>query len=260
MEISSIDIRYHRFNKFTSADMDKERHIKQLPYLSAVQSAVGSYSIRLDNDKQYDTGEGGFFIAPSVVTQDIVHNNSKSKGLFSARYIIIDVVINDAYHIDDVFDFPTVPDAAATAALNAAFDKLESAADACEYMCSLYRIVKILLSTATEKSVFRNSSIYPLMQYISENYMNDITVADMAKVMHMSEPRLYSVFKKATGTSPMKYVMDYRLSLASCRLLSSEDSVGKIASDAGFYDQFYFSKKFKSKYKISPGQYRKSCR
>ena len=73
MEIKSIDIKYHSFSGFTSSTIDEFVHIKQLPYLSIVQSKVGSYRIKLDNGNEYSTGEGAFFIAPSYVTQRITH-------------------------------------------------------------------------------------------------------------------------------------------------------------------------------------------
>jgi len=80
----------------------------------------------------------------------------------------------------------------------------------------------------------------------------------MADVIKISESNLYAVFKKATGSSPVKYLNQYRLSIA-CELLQKTDySIKEIAEKVGIPDQFYFSKLFKSKCSISPQQYRQT--
>lgn len=99
--------------------------------------------------------------------------------------------------------------------------------------------------------------MYPLTEFIATNYMKDITVADMANFMNMSESNFYAVFKKVFGTSPVKYLNDYRMSAASEYLLQTEKSINDIAEAVGISDRFYFSKMFKVKYTVSPMQYRK---
>ena len=256
MEIRSIDIKYHNFSRFTSSSNDGLVHIKQLPYLSIVQSKIGSYGIKLDNEDEYSTGEGGFFIAPSHITQTITHFADKELNKFTARYVFLDVIINNAYRIDDVFDFPVVTDKEFSAIFDKDFDEYEESDNVCDRMCCLYNIIKHLLQIASEKSSYRNCAIYPVVEFIKNNYMKNIGVCEMADVIKMSESNLYAVFKKATGSSPIKYLNQYRLTIA-CELLQKTDySIKEIAEKVGIPDQFYFSKLFKSKHSISPQQYR----
>lgn len=256
MEIKSIDIKYHNFSGFTSSSNDGLVHIKQLPYLSIVQSKIGSYGIKLDNEDEYSTGEGVFFIAPSHITQKITHFADKELNKFTARYVFLDVIINNAYRIDDVFDFPVVTDKEFSAIFDKDFDEYEESDNVCDRMCCLYNIIKHLLQIATEKSSYRNCAIYPVVEFIKNNYMKNIGVCEMADVIKMSESNLYAVFKKATGSSPIKYLNQYRLTIA-CELLQKTDySIKEIAEKVGIPDQFYFSKLFKSKHSISPQQYR----
>ena len=256
MEIKSIDIKYYNFSGFTSSSNDGLVHIKQLPYLSIVQSKIGSYGIKLDNEDEYSTGEGGFFIAPSHITQTITHFADKELNKFTARYVFLDVIINNAYRIDDVFDFPVVTDKEFSAIFDKDFDEYEESDNVCDRMCCLYNIIKHLLQIATEKSSYRNCAIYPVVEFIKNNYMKNIGVCEMADVIKMSESNLYAVFKKATGSSPIKYLNQYRLTIA-CELLQKTDySIKEIAEKVGIPDQFYFSKLFKSKHSISPQQYR----
>lgn len=258
MEIDRIDIDPFGFSGFTMKSNDGAVHIKQLPYLSIVQSKVGSYGIKLGNGNQYHTSEGGFFIAPSVTTQTITHNFNQEKKEFTARYIIMDIIINRKYHLEDLYDLPVTTDANASLIFNQDFDSLEAADCLCDQMSCLYGIVKHLLQIATEKNNYRNEDIYTLIDYIKNYYMNSITISEMAEMLEMSESNFYAVFKKATGMPPNRYLNNYRLSVASELLRQTNDSVKQIAEKVGIMDQFYFSKLFKAKYLTSPQQYRKN--
>ena len=80
----------------------------------------------------------------------------------------------------------------------------------------------------------------------------------MANIMNMSESNLFAIFKKTTGMSPVKYLNNYRLSVAGELLTQTNDSIKTITEKVGIYDQFYFSKMFKAKYSLSPCEYRKT--
>ena len=258
LKIESVDIKHYSFSGFTSTGYDNIIHIKQLPYLSIVQSKVGSYGIKLDNGIEYYTKEGSFFIAPSHVTQKITHFADKEANNFSARFVFLDVIINDMYHMDDVFNFPVVTDEELSAIFNRDFDEYEALDNACDKMCCLYNIVKHLLKTATVKNSYRNYAIYPVIDFIKANYMKSISVCEMADIIKMSESNLHAVFRKATGSSPIKYLNEYRLSVACELLHNTNNSIKNVAEKVGIPDQFYFSKLFKAKYLISPQQYRKT--
>lgn len=257
MKIESIDIKYYNSSGFTSSSNDGIVHIKQLPYLSIVQSKIGSYGIKLDAGHEYFTEEGAFFIAPSQVTQKITHFTNKEINKFTARYIFLDVIINNTYRIDDIFDFPVVTDKEFSAIFDRDFDEFEASDNVCDNMCCLYNIIKHLLQIATEKASYRNYSIYPVIEFIKNHYMKNISVHEMADIVKMSESNLYAVFKKSTGCSPIKYLNDYRLSVACELLHHTDNSIKSIAEKVGIPDQFYFSKLFKTKYSISPQQHRK---
>ena len=259
MKIDSIEIKYHYYGGFSMNSNDGMLHIKSLPYLSIVQSKVGSYGIKLDDGEEENTGDGNFFIAPSMTTQTITHFLNKEQGTFTARYIFLDVIINKKYHLDDVFELPLTLDASQNETLNILFDAYEESKDACDKMICLYSIVKQLISVSTEKSVFRNKEVYPLIEFITANYERDITVAEMADVLKTSESNLYAIFKKSTGISPLKYLNNYRLSVASNLLTQTGDSIKNISEKVGIGDQFYFSKLFKARYNKSPQEYRKEC-
>ncbi len=259
MQITSVDIKYFHYSGFSMNSNDGMIHIKSLPYLSIVQSKVGSYGIKLDEGNEYQTGEGNSFIAPSMVTQTITHFLNKNQNLFIARYLFLDVIINNKYRLDDVFDLPVILDENSNKIFDALFDEYESSECICDKMRCLYSFIKNLINISNEKHVFRNKEIYPLIEFIRTNYMKDITATEMANILKTSESNLYAVFKKTAGISPVKYLNNYRLSVASDLLVQTSDSVKNIAEKVGINDQFYFSKLFKAKYSESPQEYRKNC-
>lgn len=257
MQFESINIRHCSFDGFQVSGIDGLTHVKQLCYLSIVQSVKGSYGIQLDHGPAYETGEGGFFIAPSIVTQHIVHHTDRASDLFAARYLFLDVFIDQNYHLDDFFDFPVVIPGDSSFKMNKAFDAYEQAASTGAKMQALYAILEQLMALATERKVCRNHKIYPVLEYLRAHYAEHISIADMASLLQISESGFYTIFKKEMGTSPIKYLNDYRLSVARDLLLHTNDSMKEIAESVGIVDQFYFSRLFKTKYKMSPQKYRK---
>ena len=257
MEIKSIVIREHLYFSGMLGVEESTVHIKQLPYLSVVQSKVGSYGIRLDGGDLHETGSGGIFIAPSQATQEITHHLAAPQNSFAARFIFIDVLVNNRYRLDDIFDFPIVLDNNSAVPLNATFDELDRADCLCDTLSILYKCIKHLLSVGTERKYFRNGSISPLIDYIEKNYMHEITVGDMASMLNMSESNLYAVFRRITGKSPIRYLNDYRLSLASLMLTQTGKTIWEIGESVGITDRFYFSKLFKEKYLMPPQEYRR---
>lgn len=260
MEIESIDIKSYHYFCGMAYDIDGVVHTKQLNSLSIVQSKIGSYSIQIENSEKFNTDEGGFFVAPSRVTQKITHHVNPQSHEFKLRFIFIDVIINKKYHMDDIFDFPIIIDKKAESKFDKDFDCYDNADTLCDKMSCIYQIIKHLLEISKEKTSLRNKKIYPLTEFIAQNYMRNINVKDMAGMMNMSESNLYAVFKKILGVSPVKYLNNYRLSVASEHLLNSNESIQSIAEAVGIPDQFYFSRIFREKYSMSPQQYRKSMK
>lgn len=256
MKIDKLEINEYLYSCFESDTNDGQVHIKQLPYLSVVQSKCGSYGIKIDQSKEYLTGEGGFFIAPSVSTQHITHHADKN-GHFEARYIFLDVIVNGKYRLDDIFDFPIVTDESRSAIFNDIFDAYEKTENICDRMCCVYNLIKRLLEISEEKKNYRKEEVFPVIEYIRSNYRKNITVEELAIVSGSSKSKLHSIFKEETGLSPVKYLNEYRLSVALRFLEDTNMNVGEIAVKAGFYDLFHFSKMFKSKYGVSPKNYRK---
>ena len=92
--------------------------------------------------------------------------------------------------------------------------------------------------------------------YIEQNYAHDISNQDLEQLLGCSESALLRNFKQAVGTSPMQYLLDYRLKRAAELLVTTSMRSGDIALACGFNDFSYFTKQFKCHMGKTPGDYR----
>lgn len=256
MHIEKINIEYAHKSGFSSTLCDGIRHTKVLPYLSIVQAVEGSYDIRLDNGTTYNTGNGGFFIAPSNVQQCIVHNSDSSSKKMVCRWVFMKIKINDIYNFDEKFSFPIILPKNIKSEMNTVFDRLFCADNTFdEYIC-YHKIIKLLFSVSNETNQQLPQHIEQAMYYIKNNYNKKISVEDIAKESCLSASHLFAVFKQQLGISPISYLNNYRISIAAELLQGTTKSINQISTEVGINDPIYFSMIFKKHYQMSPSKYR----
>ena len=94
------------------------------------------------------------------------------------------------------------------------------------------------------------------VDFISENLTAALTVSEIATAVNIANSTLSAKFKKEVGVSVSEY-LDYRLILSAMELLTTtEKSISEISDILGYSDQFYFSRRFKKRYGISPKKFR----
>lgn len=96
------------------------------------------------------------------------------------------------------------------------------------------------------------------ISYISENLSAQISVTELARHAYVSKSTLGKCFKRELGVSVNEYISDAVMLKASQLLRNSKMSVHEISEILGFCDQFYFSKRFKEKFRKSPKDFRSS--
>ena len=256
MEIKDVKIPQIYMGSLSRLDIDGERHIKTLPFVSVVQATEGEYEIRIGSGNTCRTGTGGIFIAPSGAVQTITHHVDPATGRMSARWVFVDAVVNGAYAFDSVLCLPVLVPEQRIPAYCSVLDDIFRDSHPCERMIGAYRLVKLLMELALPKVSGKGADFTVVEQYISAHYRDKITVRTLAELLHLSESAFYLLFKKHFGVSPMTYVNNYRLSMASLLLHDPDISIREAAERAGFSDPFYFSKIFKKKFSVSPSRYR----
>ena len=103
----------------------------------------------------------------------------------------------------------------------------------------------------------RNTIVGAAIKYIQENYMSTIRLADVAKLLSVSEEHLSRTFKKETTFGFNEYVTLIRLQKAE-HMLKNEPSraITEVAYACGFNDSNYFSYKFKKAFGKTPSEVR----
>ena len=115
--------------------------------------------------------------------------------------------------------------------------------------------------TALESGVNASPAVPPGLRKVLTSltlyYYRPWRVAEMAALAGVSIPHFYRCFQKATGSTPLAFLKQERISQAKRRLLESNDSIKEIAEQVGYSGQFYFSRDFKQHTGASPTQFRK---
>lgn len=93
--------------------------------------------------------------------------------------------------------------------------------------------------------------------FINGNYSEEMTLDILAAHSGYSPRHLSRLFLASLGTSPMKYLMDVRLKRAAALLSENRLSVIEIADAVGIGDSSAFAKSFRSKFGMTPTEYKK---
>ena len=94
------------------------------------------------------------------------------------------------------------------------------------------------------------------MNFIEQNYQNDISVEDIAAACNLNRSYFGKIFRDTVGQSPQEFLISYRMSKASQLLRTTKKSIKEISALVGYPNQLHFSRAFKGVYTISPKQWR----
>lgn len=97
-----------------------------------------------------------------------------------------------------------------------------------------------------------------ILVYVNNNYRMNLTLAQIAEDMCISEKQLVSMFHAYIGLSLVNYINKFRISNA-CELLKKDDlKIETVAGMVGVSDEKYFSRMFTKWKGMSPREYRKN--
>lgn len=98
------------------------------------------------------------------------------------------------------------------------------------------------------------------LTYIEQNFQNDISVEEIAKVCGLNRSYFGKLFKDATGKTPQQFLLSYRMIKATELLKLTKLSIGDISCAVGYDNQLHFSRAFKKLYDKSPREWRNENR
>jgi AraC-like DNA-binding protein len=93
-------------------------------------------------------------------------------------------------------------------------------------------------------------------EYIDEHVASPITLDKLSENVYLSPFYLSRLFKKGTGYSPIKFVIQKKMELAKELLASTDLKVNAIAYRIGYQNPYYFYRLFKKIVGVTPSEYR----
>ncbi|MFO7936124.1 MAG: AraC family transcriptional regulator [Kiritimatiellia bacterium] len=119
-----------------------------------------------------------------------------------------------------------------------------------------------LSSTAFAPLIRRSTykSLQKAIRYIFQNFQEQLTFSDILLETHMSKATFERHFKKLTGKSFTRFLMQVRLNYAGRQLIETTQSVSDIAYSSGYSNLSHFNHQFKVFYTCSPLEFRKKMK
>lgn len=125
----------------------------------------------------------------------------------------------------------------------------------------LYLFLDYLTQSAKSAKLVQSSKmsdyyIKEAINYIEQNFQNDISIEDIAAICGINRSYFGKIFRSAIGRSPQEFLMNYRMVKATELLKLTSLSIADIGSAVGYSNQLHFSRAFKTIYGISPREWR----
>lgn len=132
-----------------------------------------------------------------------------------------------------------------------------------EVRSALFSFLEVLVDRwgndayTTEPFRCQDERIERVKQYIRNNLEKDLSWDTLAEVAALSKYHFLRVFEKEVGLSPHQYVIQQRI-LRSKKALLRGEPIAEVARQTGFSDQSHFTRHFKRRLRMTPGEYVKA--
>jgi len=97
-------------------------------------------------------------------------------------------------------------------------------------------------------------------RYIDNHFKENLTLEQLAGLVHINKYYLSHAFRKEFNTSPISYLISRRIQESRFLLAETDHSLSQIAQILGFSSLSYFSKCFRRQEGMSPMEYRRQRR
>lgn len=146
--------------------------------------------------------------------------------------------------------------------LNGAYEKTDYPITVRHNLTRIFCLIKSNIDLIENETEFTDKAkqdelrIKKILFFIENNYPTTITIADIAKRGDISISSCLRLFKQILKTTPIQYLIKYRLQKAVEEFDSLEGrNIGDIAYSCGFSDATYFNRCFKKEFGCTPTEY-----
>ena len=218
----------------------------------------GEISLMIDN-KEYIAKAGDMVLLPAGIQYDYSLTNLQYAHKF---WLHFDLTI-DRKNIFNEYEFSYIVRVKQPERVYSLFEKLldlkinntiEQTLVRSNLLC---RLLSYYFEHCSIQLKSNDSCIWNVVEFINNNYIDKLTLADLANRASLSINQFIRRFEHIMGCSPIQYVNYLRVDRAKLLIENSDKSISEILAEVGFYDFSHFTKIFKRYYGYSPSQYRK---
>lgn len=99
-----------------------------------------------------------------------------------------------------------------------------------------------------------------VLEHIDADLAGDASLATLSALVGLSPQHFCTAFRRSTGRTPHRYVLDRRVDRAKQLLLGGDGPLSRIALDCGFASQQHLTTTFKRSAGVSPARFRAMAR
>ncbi len=124
------------------------------------------------------------------------------------------------------------------------------------FLKALTQVLKESQGQQTDFDHRQESRAQVMLNFIHSHYADEISLPEIAAEAAVSTSEALRSFRAVIGTSPIRYLKEYRLKQAASLIRSTDYSMSDICALCGFADPSYFTKAFRETYHCTPKAYR----
>ncbi len=118
-------------------------------------------------------------------------------------------------------------------------------------------LIQLIRNTSNKMVTYHKTLSSRVISYINKNYMNKITIGEIAEQFYISQWHLCREFKNDTNETIIQYTNKVRIVESQILLLETNKSITSISSEVGFENVTHFERVFKQIVGTTPSKYRK---
>ena len=128
-------------------------------------------------------------------------------------------------------------------------------------LCGVYfyeYLLKLKSAEPKQDNTTHDGAMETVLRYMTLHFSSDITTEQLAKLCYLSKSQLNRRFQAAYGVSPIHWLNRFRLYSARELLKNTDYSIAEVSEKSGFKNISDLYRHFKSRFGVSPKQYRNS--
>lgn len=115
--------------------------------------------------------------------------------------------------------------------------------------------ISVMLQAAAEHTFQYSEATNTIIRYLYEHYSQKVSMAQLARLVHLNENYISQMFKKETGQSVTRYLLSIRMERAKELLLENRLKIHEIAAEVCYTSESHFGTAFKLYFGKSPRNY-----